>query len=50
MASFDIVCEIDIQEVTTAVDQARREIDNRYDFKGSNCEINFDKTNNTKIF
>ena len=44
MASFDIVCEIDIQEVTNAVDQARREIDNRYDFKGSNCEIDFDKT------
>ncbi len=44
MASFDIVCEIDIQEVTNAVDQARREIDNRYDFKGSNCEITFDKT------
>jgi uncharacterized protein YajQ (UPF0234 family) len=44
MASFDIVCEIDIQEVTNAVDQARREIDNRYDFKGSNCEIAFDKT------
>ena len=43
MASFDIVCEVDIQEVTNAVDQARREIGNRYDFKGSNCEIDFDK-------
>ena len=43
MASFDIVCEVDIQEVTNAVDQARREINNRYDFRGSNCEINLDK-------
>ena len=44
MASFDIVCEIEIQEVTNAVDQAQREINNRYDFKGSNCEIIFDKS------
>ena len=43
MVSFDIVCEVDIQEVTNAVDQARREINNRYDFRGSNCEINLDK-------
>ena len=43
MASFDIVCEVDIQEVTNAVDQARREINNRYDFKGTNCEIELDK-------
>ena len=43
MASFDIVCEVDIQEVTNAVDQARREINNRYDFRGSNCEIILDK-------
>ena len=43
MASFDIVCEVDIQEVNNAVDQAQREINNRYDFRGSNCEINFDK-------
>jgi len=43
MASFDIVCEIDIQEVNNALDQARREINNRYDFRNSNCEIGFDK-------
>ena len=42
MASFDIVCQVDFQEVTNAVDQARREIGNRYDFKGSNCSINLD--------
>ena len=42
MASFDIVCQVDFQEVTNAVDQARREIGNRYDFKGSNCVIDLD--------
>ncbi len=42
MASFDIVCQVDFQEVINAVDQARREIGNRYDFKGSNCAINLD--------
>ena len=43
MASFDIVCEVDMQEVTNGVDQAMREIGNRYDFRGSNCEISLDK-------
>ena len=42
MASFDIVCQVDFQEVTNSVDQARREIANRYDFKGSNCTIELD--------
>ena len=42
MASFDIVCQVDFQEVTNAVDQARREIANRYDFKDSNCTIDLD--------
>ena len=32
-----------MQEVTNGVDQARREIGNRYDFRGSNCEISLDK-------
>ena len=43
MASFDIVCEVNMQEVTNGVDQARREIGNRYDFRGLNCEISLDK-------
>ncbi len=38
-SSFDIVCKIDMQEVTNAVDQARREIQTRYDLKGSKNEI-----------
>ena len=34
MPSFDVVSEIDLHEVTNAVDQARRELGSRYDFKG----------------
>ena len=39
MASFDISSEIDMGEVTNAVDQAGREIANRYDFKHTNSSI-----------
>ena len=42
--SFDIVCKVDMQEVTNAVDQARREVDTRYDLKGSKNEIKLEKT------
>jgi cyclic-di-GMP-binding protein len=37
--SFDIVCKVDMQEVTNALDQARREIDTRYDLKGARNEV-----------
>lgn len=42
MPSFDVVSEIDMQEVRNAVDQASREVANRYDFKdtGSSVELN----------
>lgn len=39
MPSLDIVSEIDGHELTNAVDQANKEIANRYDFKGSNAQI-----------
>jgi uncharacterized protein YajQ (UPF0234 family) len=39
MPSFDVVSEVDMQEVRNAVDQAAREIANRYDFKGTNSTI-----------
>lgn len=39
MASFDVVSQIDMQEVRNAVDQAAREIANRYDFKNTNTSI-----------
>ncbi len=40
MPSFDIVSQVDMQEVRNAVDQAAREIVNRYDFKGTDTKIN----------
>ncbi len=39
MPSFDVVSEVDRQEVRNAVDQAQREIANRYDFKNTNSTI-----------
>ncbi|HRI44086.1 MAG TPA: YajQ family cyclic di-GMP-binding protein [Fimbriimonadaceae bacterium] len=45
--SFDIVCRVDMQEVRNAIDQAQREMSNRYDFKGSKCEIEFEKSDIT---
>ena len=39
MPSFDVVSEVDMQEVRNAVDQAARELANRYDFKGTNSVI-----------
>ena len=34
MPSFDVVSEVDLQEVHNAVDQANRELSTRYDFRG----------------
>jgi len=45
--SFDIVCKIDMQEVTNALDQARREIETRYDLKGTRNEVTLEKTDIT---
>jgi uncharacterized protein YajQ (UPF0234 family) len=39
MPSFDVVSEIDMQEVRNAVDQARREVATRFDFKGTNSTV-----------
>ncbi|UCG77785.1 MAG: YajQ family cyclic di-GMP-binding protein [Nitrospirota bacterium] len=36
MPSFDIVSEINMHEATNAIDQANREVANRFDFKGTN--------------
>jgi uncharacterized protein YajQ (UPF0234 family) len=41
--SFDIACKIDMQEVANALDQTRREIQTRYDLKGTRNEITQDK-------
>ncbi len=39
MPSFDIVSQVDMQEVRNAVDQSMREVVNRYDFKGTDTLI-----------
>jgi len=39
MPAFDIVSEVDQHELTNAVDQANRELDNRYDFRGSDAKV-----------
>ncbi len=39
MPSFDVVSQVDMQEVQNALLQARKEISQRYDFKGSKTEI-----------
>ena len=45
--SFDIVCKIDLQEVANALDQARREIETRYDLKGTKSEVTLEETDIT---
>lgn len=42
-SSFDVVSTVDMQEVDNAVDQVRREITTRFDFKGVQAEVNRDK-------
>lgn len=44
MPSFDITSEFDKQEVLNAIDQSKREITNRYDFKNTNTSINSSET------
>jgi hypothetical protein len=39
MPSFDVVSEVNLQEVRNAVDQANREISTRFDFKGSDARV-----------
>ena len=39
MPSFDIVSEVDSQEIDNAINQARKELATRFDFKGSTAEI-----------
>ena len=39
MPSFDVVSEVDMHELTNAVDQANREVTTRFDFKGSDAKF-----------
>ncbi|MCC6276943.1 MAG: YajQ family cyclic di-GMP-binding protein [Oligoflexia bacterium] len=43
MPSFDVVSELNLQEVDNAINQARKEVATRYDFRGSKAEINLEK-------
>lgn len=45
MPSFDIVSEVDQQTVDNAVNAAKKEIENRFDFKGTGSEVELDKKN-----
>ncbi|MEX0729644.1 MAG: YajQ family cyclic di-GMP-binding protein [Aquisalimonadaceae bacterium] len=49
MPSFDVVSEVDLHEVSNAVDQAGREVANRFDFKGARAEFQQDGNSVTLI-
>jgi uncharacterized protein YajQ (UPF0234 family) len=46
-ASFDITSGVDLQEVDNAINQARKEVAQRYDFKGSRASIDFNRAENS---
>ncbi|MBI4588600.1 MAG: YajQ family cyclic di-GMP-binding protein [Candidatus Rokubacteria bacterium] len=47
--SFDIACKLDMQEVANALNQTRKEIETRYDLKGSKCQVTLEKTDITVL-
>jgi uncharacterized protein YajQ (UPF0234 family) len=49
MPSFDVVSEIDNHELTNAVDQASRELGQRFDFKGTDARFELEDTTVTMI-
>jgi len=46
-SSFDVTLTVDLQEVDNAINQARKEVGQRYDFKGSPAAIEFNKAEST---
>ncbi len=48
-SSFDITSGVDLQEVDNAVNQARKEVAQRYDFKGSRAAIDLNRAENTIV-
>src|SRR3712207_3659459 len=48
-SSFDVTTGVDLQEVDNAVNQAQKEIAQRYDFKGSKSSIDFRRGENTIV-
>lgn len=49
MPSFDVISEVDKHELTNAVDQANRELANRFDFKGSDARFELNEAVITQI-
>ena len=47
MPSFDVVSEVNMQEVANAVNQATREVETRFDFKGTNAKFELEDANVT---
>lgn len=45
--SFDVVSEVNMQEIDNAVNQAKKDLANRYDLRGSNADISFDSKQKT---
>lgn len=43
MPSFDVVSRVDMQEIDNAVNQSKKEIETRYDFRGGKCGIELEK-------
>ena len=48
-SSFDVTSPVDFQEVDNALNQARKEVGQRYDFKGAKAEISLNATEKTLI-
>jgi uncharacterized protein YajQ (UPF0234 family) len=49
MPSFDVVSEVDLMEVKNAVDQARKELANRFDFRDAKAEIELEEDKAIKL-
>jgi cyclic-di-GMP-binding protein len=49
LSSFDITSNVDLQEVDNALNQARKEVAQRYDFKGARASIDFDPKASTLV-
>ena len=45
MPSFDVVSSPDLQEIDNAINNTKREVDNRFDFKNTNCKCGLFKVN-----
>ena len=48
-SSFDVVSKVDMQEATNAIHQAQKEIENRFDLKGTGAEISLEKEEITLV-